>query len=87
MEETGLAIRGHALSSWCRTASSRPEFYKKAHFILLNYTALAAGGKVVLNDEAEDHRWVHARKVAATMDLNHADARILLDHVRSHSHR
>jgi hypothetical protein len=40
---------------------------------------------VVLNDEAEVHRWVSLDE-AAKMDLN-APTRILLDHVRSHPHR
>ncbi len=35
------------------------EFYRDAHFVLLNYRALAAGAqKVTLNDEAREFRWV-----------------------------
>lgn len=35
------------------------EFYRDAHFILLNYTCRCAGEQVVkLNDEARDFRWV-----------------------------
>ena len=35
------------------------EFYRDAHFILLNYTCRRAGRRRVrLNDEAREHRWV-----------------------------
>ncbi|HYE32351.1 MAG TPA: HAD hydrolase-like protein [Methylomirabilota bacterium] len=45
-----------------------PEFYRPAHFVLLNYTARARGAQVVrLNDEAQEHRWV---PVEAALELN-----------------
>ena len=84
LEETGLQLTASVLN-WCRDCIEPPEFYKKAHFLLLNYTATAVGTEVVLNDEAENHRWV-APDEAAKMDLN-GPTRILLDHVRSHPHR
>jgi len=59
-----------------------PEFYKKAHFLLLNYTATTSGTNVVLNDEAENYRWVSPDE-ATKLDLN-GPTRILLDYVRSH---
>src|SRR3954470_23884061 len=34
------------------------EFYRDAHFVLLNYTAMSDGGKVTLNDEAEEYQWI-----------------------------
>ena len=35
------------------------EFYRDAHFVLLNYTCKCAGiPKVALNDEAREFRWV-----------------------------
>jgi phosphoglycolate phosphatase-like HAD superfamily hydrolase/8-oxo-dGTP pyrophosphatase MutT (NUDIX family) len=83
-EETGLELRDirFALVQDC---IEPPEFYKKAHFLLLNYTAQATGTKVVLNDEAETYRWVSPDE-AAHLDLN-GPTRILLDHARSHPHR
>lgn len=62
-----------------------PEFYKKAHFLLLNYTASTTSNAVTLNDEAETYRWVSLAE-AEKMDLN-GPTRTLLDHVRSHPHR
>jgi phosphoglycolate phosphatase-like HAD superfamily hydrolase/8-oxo-dGTP pyrophosphatase MutT (NUDIX family) len=82
-EETGLELRDirFALVQDC---IEPPEFYKKAHFLLLNYTAEATSTHVVLNDEAETYRWV-APDEADRLDLNDP-TRILLDHVRSHPH-
>src|SRR3954471_8491250 len=36
------------------------EFYRDAHFVLLNYTCdtLGAGENVILNDEAEEYQWL-----------------------------
>jgi phosphoglycolate phosphatase-like HAD superfamily hydrolase/ADP-ribose pyrophosphatase YjhB (NUDIX family) len=83
-EETGLELRDirFALVQDC---IEPPEFYKKAHFLLLNYTAVATTTDVVLNDEAETYRWVTPEE-AARLDLN-GPTRILLDHARSHPHR
>lgn len=84
MEETGLALTDVRFEL-VQDCIEPPEFYKKAHFLLLNYTATATSTHVVLNDEAETHRWVSPDE-AATMDLNQP-TRILLNYVRSHSHR
>jgi phosphoglycolate phosphatase-like HAD superfamily hydrolase/ADP-ribose pyrophosphatase YjhB (NUDIX family) len=83
-EETGLEVRDIRFEL-VQDCIEPDEFYRKAHFILLNYTATATSRDVVLNDEAEVHRWVSLDE-AAKMDLN-APTRILLDHVRSHPHR
>ena len=46
------------------------EFYRDAHFVLLNYTCRCAGERQVqLNDEAQEFRWVSADE-ALTMELN-----------------
>jgi phosphoglycolate phosphatase len=83
-EETGLELKDVRFEL-VQDCIEPPEFYRKAHFILLNYTATATSRSVVLNDEAEVHRWVSPEE-AAKMDLN-VPTRILLDHVRSHPHR
>ena len=80
-EETGLklmAIRFEMIQDCIQPT----EFYRQAHFLLLNYTAKAATCEVTLNDEAETFCWVSPEKAAA-LDLNQP-TRILLDHVRSH---
>jgi phosphoglycolate phosphatase-like HAD superfamily hydrolase/8-oxo-dGTP pyrophosphatase MutT (NUDIX family) len=83
-EETGLELK-EIHFELVQDCIEPPEFYRKAHFLLLNYTALAVGTDVVLNDEAENYRWVSPAE-AAKMDLN-TPTRILLDHVQSHPHR
>ena len=46
------------------------EFFKPAHFILLNYTCSTAGEcNVRLNDEAQDYCWV-SEKEALKLELN-----------------
>ena len=57
------------------------EFYRDAHFVLLNYTARCAGvPKVKLNDEAREFAWVTKEKALA-MKINQP-TRILLEAVR-----
>ena len=57
------------------------EFYRDAHFLLLNYTCRAAGSAppVTLNDEAQAFRWVTVAEAMA-MDLNRP-TRVLLDEI------
>ncbi len=56
------------------------EFYRPAHFLLLNYTALAPGHQTVrLNEEAQNFSWVDPAE-ALSMDLN-TPTRILLEAV------
>jgi phosphoglycolate phosphatase-like HAD superfamily hydrolase/ADP-ribose pyrophosphatase YjhB (NUDIX family) len=56
------------------------EFYRDAHFVLLNYTCRCAGAtEVKLNEEANDFRWVTPEE-ALQMDLNQP-TRILLQAV------
>ncbi len=46
------------------------EFYRKAHFVLLNYTCHVRGvATVKLNEEAQEFRWVNPRN-ALEMELN-----------------
>jgi phosphoglycolate phosphatase len=83
-EETALELRDIRFEL-VQDCIEPPEFYKRAHFLLLNYTAEATGTDVVLNDEAETYRWVTPDDAAA-LDLN-GPTRTLLDYVRSHPHR
>ena len=53
------------------------EFYRDAHFILLNYTCRCAGEPVVkLNEEARDFRWVSLGE-AMRMPINEPTRRLL----------
>ncbi|KAB2668263.1 MAG: NUDIX domain-containing protein [Verrucomicrobia bacterium] len=78
-EETGLEIEDVRFIL-VQDAVSPREFYKDAHFLLLNYTCRATGEtRVVLNDEAQEYRWVTPAEARA-LPLN-APTRILLDAV------
>jgi phosphoglycolate phosphatase len=58
-----------------------PEFYREAHFILLNYTAVRTGSTPVqLNDEAEEFRWVPLDETLR-LPLNEP-TRVLIETVR-----
>ncbi len=79
LEETGLEIED---VRWAQVQDciDCPEFYKRVHFLLLNYTARAVGTRVVLNDEAETHRWMAPRAALAELELN-TPTRVLLESV------
>ena len=56
------------------------EFYRDAHFVLLNYTCRRAGaGDVRLNEEAQEFRWL-APEEACKLQLNEP-TRVLLEAV------
>ena len=54
------------------------EFYRDAHFVLLNYTCQCLGTpEVKLNDEAREFRWV-APAAALDMEINQPTRTLLL---------
>ena len=61
-----------------------PEFYREAHFVLLNYTARVAGPEqVTLNDEAREFAWV---TLAAALEMKiNQPTRVLLEAVAGSS--
>jgi len=65
------------------------EFYRDAHFVLLNYTARAPGGQSVkLNNEAREFKWV-ALSQALTMPINSPTRNLLravAERKREHVH-
>ncbi|HOX58720.1 MAG TPA: NUDIX domain-containing protein [Candidatus Paceibacterota bacterium] len=76
-EETGLEIAGieFVLVQDCIRSK---EFYRDAHFVLLNYTCRCAGKPAVkLNDEAREFRWVTAAQ-ALEMPINQPTRQLLL---------
>ena len=53
------------------------EFYRDAHFVLLNYTCRCADGQAVkLNDEAREFRWVSIAQ-ALEMPVNQPTRKLL----------
>ncbi len=77
-EETGLALEDIRFVM-VQDCVNSDEFHVPAHFLLLNYVAEAESDTVVLNDEAEEFRWVTPEEAGA-MDLN-APTRALLERV------
>jgi ADP-ribose pyrophosphatase YjhB (NUDIX family) len=78
-EETNLDISNIAFALVQDCIHSK-EFYRDAHFVLLNYTCRVKGTfKVKLNDEAQEFKWVPLKEALA-MHLN-TPTRVLLEHV------
>ncbi|MSR42466.1 MAG: NUDIX domain-containing protein [Pedosphaera sp.] len=79
-EETDLAVADIRFV-FVQDCIDSPEFYRAAHFLLLNYTCRCVGESVVrLNDEAREFRWM-SEGAALEMDLNQP-TRVLLETVR-----
>ena len=75
-EETGLEI-DQIEFTMVQDSIASPEFYREAHFILLNYTCRALPGQTVtLNDEAQDFAWVDWEQ-AFSLPLNTPTRRLL----------
>jgi phosphoglycolate phosphatase len=76
-EETGLAVRDIEFVLVQDCIHSK-EFYRDAHFVLLNYTCRCAGEPAVkLNDEAREFRWVTPTQ-ALELPLNQPTRKLLL---------
>jgi 16S rRNA (cytidine1402-2'-O)-methyltransferase len=76
-EETGLDIENIQFVLVQDCIGSK-EFYRDAHFLLLNYRCLAPGQQTVqLNDEAEAFQWL-SPAAALALPLNHP-TRVLLE--------
>jgi ADP-ribose pyrophosphatase YjhB (NUDIX family) len=76
-EETGLEVTNIEFVMVQDCIHSK-EFYRDAHFILLNYTCRCAGEAAVrLNDEAREYRWVRPEQ-ALEMPLNQPTLALLL---------
>ncbi len=59
-EETGLELSSIQPGP-VQEAVNSPEFYKEAHFILLNFIAYCDSEAVILNEEAEAYAWLEPR--------------------------
>src|SRR3954470_12806620 len=75
-EETALEITNIQFAVVQDCIRSK-EFYREAHFVLLNYTCDTNSTHVILNDEAEEFQWLPPQ-AALTLELN-TPTRILLD--------
>jgi phosphoglycolate phosphatase-like HAD superfamily hydrolase/ADP-ribose pyrophosphatase YjhB (NUDIX family) len=76
-EETGLAV-SEVKFVLVQDCIHSKEFYRDAHFVLLNYTCRCAGQpKVKLNDEAREFRWMTVAEALA-MPVNQPTRKLLL---------
>ena len=80
LEETGLSIVNPKIVL-IQDAIESSEFYKSAHFVLVNYVATVAGSQpeVKLNDEATEYLWLSIQK-ALEMPLN-GPTRLLIEKI------
>ena len=75
-EETNLALRDVELVL-VQDCIHSGEFYRDAHFVLLNYSGRCVGEpRVVLNDEAQEFRWVGLTEALA-LPLNQPTRRLI----------
>lgn len=75
-EETGLELEDIRFAM-VQDSIDSTEFLRPEHFLLLNYVARVSPGQVILNDEAQEFRWVTPAE-ALLLDLNRP-TRVLLD--------
>lgn len=76
-EETGLEISDPRFVL-VQDCIDSVEFQRPEHFLLLNYVCRSKGGEVVLNDEAQEYRWVTAAEAMA-LDLNRPTRTLLVE--------
>ena len=81
-EETGLEVEGIQFVM-VHDCVEPAEFMHSAHFLLLNYLVrcVSRSPKVVLNDEAQDFRWLSWSE-ATSMDLN-SPTRVLMEEIQN----
>ncbi len=81
LEETGLSLENiqFVLVQDCIESD---EFFRSAHFVLLNYIARTSSTEVKLNDEAQDWQWIAPQKALA-LDLNRPTRRLIEHYLRA----
>ena len=76
-EETGLEVEEPRFVM-VQDCIDSTEFQRPEHFLLLNYVVRARSGSVVLNDEAQEFRWV-TPAAALGLDLNRPTRALLVE--------
>ena len=76
-EETGLEI-DRIRFVIVQDCIDSHEFLRPEHFLLLNYVARVKSGEIVLNEEAQDYRWVTPAE-AMGLDLNRPTRTLLVE--------
>jgi phosphoglycolate phosphatase len=83
-EETGLELQNPRMVM-VQEAINHPEFFRPAHFVLINYVADVAGAKptVTLNDEAEEYVWKPLEQAVTDFTRVNQPTRALLEKIKS----
>lgn len=81
LEETALTLTDIRFML-VQDSIDSPEFHRPAHFILLNYLARATTTHVILNDEAQEFRWL-TPTAALALDLNQATRHLVTEVLQS----
>lgn len=69
MEETGLEIDNIEFIGW-HNAVEPKEFFRKKHFIFLNYCARMSGGKIIKSREMEEYIWIRPEEALKTLKID-----------------
>jgi ADP-ribose pyrophosphatase YjhB (NUDIX family) len=81
-EETDLEVTAIRFAL-VQDSIQSPEFYRDAHFVLLNYVCRCGSNpRVKLNSEAQEHRWVTLAEAVA-LPINQP-TRVLLEWAKQH---
>ncbi|MDD4271372.1 MAG: nucleotide exchange factor GrpE [Patescibacteria group bacterium] len=87
MEETGLEIDNIEFIG-LQDAIDLKNFYKKKHFIFLDYCARVSGGKITKSDEMEEYIWIKPGEALKTLKIDPATIKTInfyLEHLKNKS--
>jgi len=85
MEETGLEIDDIEFIGW-QDAIEPKGYFKKKHFVFLDYCARMSGGKITKSNEMEEYIWVQPGEALKTLKIDPATIKTInfyLEHLEN----